>query len=101
MRLIIKTSFFLLIFLALIAYMVSVFVQPILPPNANTLLVIAVAAILGAATFLASLDPISRFVERYILHRYKLDDYRYQYFDKTSEYSPKILNLIKMIVENF
>lgn len=50
--------------LALILFLVSKLLQPVLPQNANSDLLLAAAAIVGAATFLAALKDITELVER-------------------------------------
>jgi len=55
----------LLSFLSLGLFIVSKYVQPLLYPEINSDLILAVAAILGAATFLSALRDIIELVERF------------------------------------
>jgi hypothetical protein len=63
-RSVLVITFFAIALIAIVAFVVTKYLQPILPPEVNSTLVLAVIAIAGTAGFLAALNESSQFIER-------------------------------------
>ena len=61
-------AFLLILIIALVAWLVTLYIQPVLPEETNIYMYFAVVAVLGAAGFLASLKDTIELVQNYQEH---------------------------------
>jgi len=74
-------SFLIISILAIVVFLFSYFIQPILPPDTNYVVLLIVASIVGTMSVLAALNEIIELFEKLFGYREK------GYFDKTNAHS--------------